>query len=187
MDNETITQPTQEIVSKKTTIQKYNPNNQTVITGKQILLIDVSGSQNMYVGDKRKIEIIREVLIPCIDTEKYCFSEKVEKIKDIIPDPQSTTDMKVAFEYMKKVVNSATNLILISDGLPDNIDDAILAGKKLGIPINVLYIGIPGDKGEQFMHVLAKITGGSVITANTLRPDFQKQLSNGIEKMLFLE
>ncbi len=151
-----------------------------------VLLLDVSGSMQQSVGNKRKIDILRDAVVNVgIGMEIYCFSDRMTKTK-YIPEPQGSTNLTGAFRELK---GQSMQLLLISDGVADDPENAISAGVSLGCPVNVLYIGVPGDQGESFMRKLAESTGGKWLTLDTMQEAgvFQGKLEDGIERMLLGE
>ncbi len=150
-----------------------------------VLLLDVSGSMQQSVGNRRKIDILRDAVERVgIGMDIYCFSDRMTKTK-YIPEPQSSTNLIGAFLELK---GQSMQLLLISDGIADDPEDAIAAGILLGCPVNVLYIGSVGDQGESFMRKLAESTGGKWLTLDTMQEAgvFQQKLENGIERLLLV-
>jgi hypothetical protein len=165
----------------KKTIMKLDPVSMEVVQVKPILLLDVSGSMNMHVTDrKRKIDVLRTVIDGIkIGMDMYAFSSTCHKVK-YVPEPQDTTNLAGAFRYLKPQIKKDTKLTLVSDGCPDDETDALHEAIALGVPVNVVFIGTEGDDGEQFMDQLAKVTNGSRITVNEMSHNFQEQLTQGI-------
>lgn len=147
------------------------------------MLLDVSGSMIGQVGNKRKIDMLRSAVSNYKGVHQYIFSDRVTETQ-YIPEPHGSTELHSAFRYIAKA--NPLKLLLVSDGLPDDPDASIDAGKALKISIDVLYIGTPGDEGEQFMKQLAEVTGGKFMTVDTMEiNDFQKNLTEGIKFMLY--
>lgn len=147
-----------------------------------VLLLDVSGSMAELVEGKRKIDHLREALRQFADVKKVSFSGRIWENE--VPEPQSNTDMAMGFRHLQSSL--PRSVILVSDGLPDNPEGAIYEAKLLNVPINVLYIGTGGDRGEAFMKRLARETGGREVTVETAVPDFTSQLESGIGELLAL-
>jgi len=146
-----------------------------------VLLLDVSGSMSEPVGGKRKIDHLREAVNAYPNLKKVSFSEHI--YDGSIPEPQTTTDMAGGFHYLQSL--QPKEVILISDGLPNDPQTAINKAKVLGCPVNIIYIGPGGDEGEAFMKRLAAETGGQQVTADTrLYQDFGRQLSTSVRLML---
>lgn len=170
---------------KKTKIIRYDPKTKSIVESKtKLLLLDVSGSMNEQVYGKRKIDRLREIIDSITGIEKYVFSDKVTKV-NFIPEPQGNTDMILAFKTIKYKESGIKRMILISDGRPDNPDSALIEGKSLNIPIDIIFIGNRYSDGESFMKRLALDTGGDELTIDTKNNDFQKQFDNGIKGLLY--
>ncbi len=168
----------------RTRIVKYSAG--TLTEHIPVMLLDVSGSMEECINGRRKVDMLKDAVEAAASgIETYCFSSSCVKTK-IIPQPQGGTDLADAFCVLKNVAPAAMHLILVSDGMPDNVENAIYHGKRLQCPINVIYIGVQGDSGESFMRRLAEDTGGKWLTVDTLRDqnNFQQKLSSGLEKLL---
>lgn len=163
------------------TVQKLNKNGDLVIMI-PVVLLDVSGSMDQETrSGKSKIDILNEVVKTNFNAiRKFAFSDQCfETFGEL--ETFGSTDLIRAFKYLPK---GNLDLCLLSDGCPTNDEnDCIEAGKALGYPVNVCYIGDPGDPGEQFMIKLAKATGGKIITIDLMNLT-KKQLSEGMIKLL---
>ncbi|RLF84531.1 hypothetical protein DRN34_05585 [Thermococci archaeon] len=151
-----------------------------------VLLLDCSASMDEIVGDKRKIDHLRDAVVVFPEAKLYGFSNNFFEIREGVPEPMSSTAMRHAFRQIASYVDSSTRLILISDGLPtDGSDEEVIAqAKLLPCPVNVLYIG-DDEKGERFMKELARATGGQEITLSPqeLQVDLGTALTDGIQKL----
>ena len=182
--NNMITQNNNKLSIRRTKVIKYNKETQLEIDARPILLLDVSGSMAQIVNEKRKIDILRETVINFIGVRMFVFSTYTTETK-YIPEPQESTDLTNAFRYLKSYINKDTNLVLVSDGEPNDSESALNEAKSLGIPVNVVYIGNLGSSGEDFMKRLARLTNGKEITAETFNKAFQQQLTDGIQGLLY--
>ena len=148
-----------------------------------ILLLDVSGSMKEKVGERRKIDHLREAIVNHASLRKVSFSRSV--VEGLPEHPEfGGTHLAHAFDYL--LSSRPKTVILISDGLPDSREDAFSAAEKLGCPINIVYIGPGEDEGEAFMKELAQRTRGKQVTADTCsaKADFGKQLTNKVQLLL---
>lgn len=147
-----------------------------------VFILDVSGSMNAYVGNKRKIDHLREAVDEHIaDVPIISFSDTLWF--DEIPEPNQSTDMTKAFDACKEHY-SPKRILLVSDGQPNNRSSALAAGVSLGVPIDVLFIGAPGEYGEDFMKELAKATKGHELTVDTMNEmNFGKMLTEGVRML----
>ena len=182
--NNIITQNPNKPTIRRTKVLKYNPETQLEIDARPILLLDVSGSMHQYVNNKRKIDILRETVANFTGVRMFVFSTYTNETK-YIPEPQESTDLANAFRYLKSYINKDTNLVLVSDGEPNDSESALNEALSLHIPVNVVYIGNIGSSGEDFMKMLARITNGKEITVETFNKAFQQQLTDGIHGLLY--
>ena len=131
---------------------------------KRLFLLDVSGSMNERIGEKKKINHLRDVMANYQDAKILCFSSNVHKLSDTqsIPDPDGSTNLGKAFKYIiaDTEVEKPERVVLVSDGEPDNERDALEQAKNLALPIDIIFIGEKESKGNRFMHQLASATGG---------------------------
>lgn len=153
-----------------------------------LLLLDVSGSMNERTKD---------------------FSTKLDNLKDAISDPSYQNCKKVAFtDHAYEVSNQGvanlypmggTNLggalsycasfnpksiLLVSDGMPDSEAEAIREAKRLGVPINVIYIGPENSRGAEFLKKLSNMTSGKSVTVAADIINFGGELAGKIRLML---
>lgn len=179
-----ITQPQNKPTIRRTKVIKYNKETQSEADARPILLLDVSGSMHQCVNGKRKIDILRETVTNFTGVRMFAFSTYTEEIK-YIPEPQEDTDLTNAFIHLKPIINKDTNLVLVSDGEPNNNESSLKEGESLGIPVNVVFIGNMGSSGEEFMKKLARLTNGREITVETFNMAFQQKLTEGIMGLLY--
>ncbi len=143
----------ERINSLKTKIAVMSHNKNTC------LLCDTSGSMNSFVVNsednisKRAIDVLDNVLKNFVGANIYSFNTTCKKV-DSLPAPGGGTDLAGAFCTIKS--DSIKELILLTDGQPDDEHAALKAAQKL--KINIIYIG-PAPT-PQFLIKLAKITGG---------------------------
>lgn len=171
----------------RTRIMKFE--NGALIDRTPVMLLDISGSMRLgltadLVG-RRKIDILQDAVRKIGQgIEKYAFSDSIRKCDTNIPEPDGGTDMANAFLVLAG--RSSQSILLVSDGEADDPDEAINRGISLHVPVNVLYIGEPGDRGEDFMRRLAEATRGRWMTLDTIydTTGFPGRLEEGIEKML---
>jgi hypothetical protein len=176
-----------ERATLKTLTQKMREGLKTMrdekafITAKRntVFLLDVSGSMVEVVDGKRKIDHLREVMREYADMKKVSFSETV--FEDTIPEPRANTDMALGFTYL--LAQPPRRVVLVSDGVPDSEETAEEAALKLKCPVDIIFIGQKGSRGEAFMKRLAQMTGGAEFTAETTI-GFREQLAEGIRGML---
>jgi len=131
---------------------------------KRLFLLDVSGSMDDKIGEKRKINHLRDVMSTYPDAKILCFSSNINKVSGkSIPDPNGSTNLAKAFKYINDNVIASERperVVLISDGEPDDEYDALEWSKNLSLPIDIIFIGKKESKGYRFMQKLASTTGG---------------------------
>jgi Mg-chelatase subunit ChlD len=135
---------------------------------KRLFALDVSGSMDNKIGEKRKIDHLRDVMSAYPDANILCFSSNVNRATGkSIPEPNGSTDLAKAFRYINENAKNITaiserpeRIILVSDGEPDDEYDALEQSKVLSIPVDIIFIGKKDSKGYKFMQKLASTTGG---------------------------
>lgn len=130
---------------------------------KRLFLLDVSGSMDDKVGEKRKIDHLRDVMKQYLDAKILSFSSNVKEVTDphSIPNPNGGTDLAKALRYINThIKEKPERLVLVSDGQPDSESDALDQAKILSLPMDIIFIGENDSKGYNFMHKLASATGG---------------------------
>lgn len=134
-----------------------------------VLCCDVSYSMVDKVGQGegrlRKIDHLREAIKAFTGVRLLSFSSSV--FPEEVKEPNGGTNMAAALRFIRDEEGyGADSVVMISDGEPNNEEDAIDAATSLGVPVHVIYIGEPGDRGERFMKRLADATGGQQYTAD---------------------
>lgn len=145
-----------------------------------ILLLDISGSMGENMPDgKAKIEHLREAIreINASDMKWVAFSDDVYKdehghtifTKDTpIPDPGGNTYLAKGFRHLKAMAREGFDkIILVSDGLPFDREEALNEALSIGVPVDVIYIG-NDDSGRIYMGRLASETHGKMVQASEI-------------------
>lgn len=132
---------------------------------KRLFVLDVSGSMDDKVGEKRKINHLRDVMATYQDAKILCFSSNIKKASDTqsIPDPGGSTNLGGAFKHIHQnlmKIDAPERLVLVSDGEPDDEQDALEQAKNLSLPVDIIFIGEKESRGNRFMHKLSSVTGG---------------------------
>lgn len=136
---------------------------------KRFLLCDVSGSMDSGVGGeepRRKIDALRDLVASLriehgIEFKQITFGGEVE-LREDIPEPNGSTPMAKALDMAREY--GAKRVVIVSDGAPDNEDDARKSAIDLACQIDVYYVGPPGERGEKFLAELAALAGGRFAT-----------------------
>lgn len=125
-----------------------------------VVCCDVSGSMRGQKIVRLREELTR--LWPEVKAKLICFgftSRWVEGGPNNLPEPSGSTDMRGALELAGTVFPS--EVIVISDGRPDDEQGTLDAAAMLPGVINVLFVGDDGDThGAAFMRRLAAVGGG---------------------------
>jgi len=79
-------------------------------------------------------------------------------VADVPAEAGGSTPLADAINFSK--ANSATRLVVISDGEPDDKDAAMNAAMLFLGRIDVVFVGRPGCGGSAFLDRLARATGG---------------------------
>lgn len=159
-------------------IQKRMDNASNVVT----VLCDLSASMMDYVGNshKSKLDMMKESLT---DVVKYHPGIRIIGFSDrafhIIPSDiyglhtMGSTNMAAAFQLVKPWNPQKT--IIISDGYPDNPQEALREAETMTGTIDIIYCGAETDlMALGFMSSLCKISGGKVVKWNLqMRPGLE--------------
>lgn len=159
-------------------------------TDKVLLLIDVSGSMEyMMRNGKQRISGLRDSVKEIQSshkTEMIAFGLDVVKgngkevgFVTIVPDPHGGTPLHEAIDLAR--THQAGRAVVISDGVPDSRPRAMESARSFGGRIDVVFVGNPGEPGEEFLRELAEATGGTSFTGDLSEP---KQLGKGIVALL---
>jgi hypothetical protein len=96
-----------------------------------------------------------------------------------VPRPTGGTPLHDAIDLARK--QECGRVVVISDGQPDSQRLALDSAKAFGGRIDVVYVGDPGDLGEEFLRKLAESTGGTEFHGDLSEP---KQLGGRIAGLL---
>ncbi len=159
---------------------------------KKIFLLDISGSMDMYIEGKSKLDHLRDIMREYPEARKICFSSDVYcevdrngNVDCTIPmSAQGSTDLARAIGYLRTLIKRPERIVLISDGEPDDSNAATREAIGFSVPIDIIFIGQKGSSGERFMINLAKFTRGRQFTIEDKSANFQKQLSIKIAGLL---
>ena len=89
------------------------------------------------------------------------------------------TNLAGALRYIKAADDLGIKFIVISDGAPDEPEEAIAVAKKFKTKIDVVYVGPEKGSGSKFLAELAAATGGQSVTA-----DLAKDLNQKVQLLL---
>jgi len=100
-----------------------------------------------------------------------------------IPSPSTgeTTDMAGVLRFIHRADDCGIQLILISDGHPQDEFDTLNVARTFKSKIDTLFIGPESDPGADFMRRLSALTGGK---AQTQSPQGMVNLADQIDRLL---
>jgi len=153
-----------------------------------VTIIDVSGSMNTHDSrnNQSRYDVACEELahIQKANPGKIAvvsFSDTTQFCPGGIPIMQGDgTKLAHALAFVKVADVPGMRFILVSDGRPDNEQEALNMARTFKNKIDVIYVGPEGDThGAQFLAQLSAATGGTQITIDRAR-----ELKSGFEKLL---
>jgi len=139
-----------------------------------VVLIDVSGSMSAYDNyDKSRYERACESL----RNLQNSLEGKIAVVRfshDVAFEPAGVpaftgggTDLKKGLQFIKAADVPGIRFIVISDGTPDNPQQALSMAKTFQNKIDVIFVGNELDSGAiAFMNDLARVSGGKQVTAD---------------------
>lgn len=137
-------------------------------TAEVVILADVSSSMSESAGAKTKIEMLRDALSSVLaelpTTRLIAFNSLAKEISNAtrLPEPSGGTALNLALDAAQPYRPRKT--VVISDGQPDDEDQAFAAADRITGVIDVIYCGPDGDaEAIAFMNRLARRTGGTVV------------------------
>jgi hypothetical protein len=153
----------------------------------RLIVADVSGSMASNAwGGRRKIDILRETLIPYTGVKCIAFSSGARLVSPIdLPEPDGGTNLRGAL-IMAAGLPNITDILVVSDGQPDDENAALRAASALKVRIDALYIGPDTDAAAiNFMRRLAMAGSrpGQSITHDLTRVN-QQSLSIPVSRLL---
>jgi hypothetical protein len=151
-----------------------------------VLLLDVSASMNR--GAPRRIDVLWKA-VQTLETPQVkvaVFSDGCRWTRlETTPEPDGNTNLALAFQTIRHV--AVTQLTLVTDGEPNDMETAHTRGLALGVPISILFVGDPQlEEAISFCQRLCKATGGTFATevltltsAPTVAKTLQRMLGTG--------
>lgn len=89
------------------------------------------------------------------------------------------TDLAAALRFVHVADDCGIRFIVISDGFPNDADEALREARRFKSRIDTIYVGPEGGAGAAFLRRLAEASGGSTITSNQV-----KDLADNVRKLL---
>ena len=160
---------------------------ETFINADVIIVVDTSGSMRACDsrGDRSRYEVACEELknlqasLPG-KLALLSFSDDVIFCPSGVPfNYEGGTDLAKALKFAKVADVSGIRFIVISDGQPDNEEEALKVAKTFRAKIDTIYVGPEGGDGAAFLKRLAKASGGQGVIAAQV-----KELAANVQKLL---
>ncbi len=142
--------------------QNHTSIAESFMSADAIILVDVSGSMagapyDQACNELRKIQKDlpgKVAVIAFSDTPEFSPSGRPRFIS-------GGTDLAGALRFIHVADGCDMRFILISDGYPNDPDQALCEAKKFQSRIDCVFIGQHGDPGADFLKKLAAASGGS--------------------------
>jgi hypothetical protein len=115
-----------------------------------IVLLDCSSSMDLPVGERRRIDILADILHQVLPTTPgarlFAFNDTVSPVAsaDRLPQPDGGTELHSALEQIAPW--RPRRVILISDGEPSDRAAALRAARMLSCPIDAFHAGPEDDR-----------------------------------------
>lgn len=154
-----------------------------------IVIVDVSGSMSAedsrdglsrYDVANQELKHLQESLPGKIAL--IAFSSEVQFCPSGVAAFQGGgTDLSAALKFCKVADLPGIKFVLVSDGVPNDPEDALRIAKTYTNHIDTIFVGPEDDHegGKAFLAKLAKISGGQAITQ-----DCARELNAGIQQLL---
>jgi hypothetical protein len=165
-----------------------------LMNAKAVAICDISGSMAAKDSGENENSVRADVLQEVLDDlqDKYpgelvIYGFNSENIgilpSGILPPPDGTTPTHLALNNIyRKAADLEQEVILLSDGLPDQAEPCYDIAEEVGWPINTFYVGPYGERGgRDFMERLAEISGG---VHNSVSLNTPLRLATEMEKLL---
>lgn len=157
----------------------------------QVVLCDVSGS--MEAQDSRDNQSRYKVMTYELGKIQnrypgrvavFSFSDKTTWNPDGIPSKDfSMTNLAGALEFLYKqeIDDLGVGITVISDGQPDDPEEALRIARKFKTPIDTIFVGASNGYGKDFLRDLARKSGGKYTEDFTMKENL---LGNTLETKL---
>lgn len=137
-----------------------------------IIVVDVSGSMHAADsrGGKTRYTVACEELRKLQETMPgriavVSFSDAAKYVPSGVPLLDGGgTDLATALRFVH-IADGTVRFFVISDGQPNDEAAALAAAKRFKSKIDCIFVGPEGGYGQEFLHRLAKASGGDFATA----------------------
>lgn len=169
--NKSIATGSQQHMAKKNNMSLA----ETFLSAEMVIILDNSGSMTMRDTPQRisRVDLAQQHLETL--QAKYpgkvaliCFADNVEYSPGgmIIP-VGGGTDLGKALRFSKVADDCGLKIVIISDGEPNDKQDALNVAKIYKSRIDVIYCGSEtSQSGMRFLQELANISGGQLYTSD---------------------
>jgi len=143
-----------------------------------------SGSSPSNEPKRRRIDALRNVVRDLrsrndVRFRTIVFGADVREGEEI-PEPCGGTPLARAIEFARQL--GATHIAVVSDGQPDNPQDALVEARRSLAKIDVFFVGPEDLPGRHFLAELAKAAGGSFGTSDLGKQ--ANELTEGLARSL---
>lgn len=160
---------------------------ETFLSVDAIVIVDTSGSMDSHdaAGGRRRYAVACDELqrlqatlpgkigvISFSDTAIFCPGGLPTFLG-------SGTNLAGALKFVKAADDTGIRFIVISDGSPDDPDEALRQARKFKSKIDVIYVGPEGGPGSKFLAELAAAAGGQAVTADRVA-----NLADNVQQLL---
>lgn len=160
---------------------------ETFLNANVVIIVDTSSSMGQHDsrGGKSRYEVACEELKNLQATlpgnlALLSFSSDVKFCPSGIPFQFSgMTDLAKALKFAKVADVKGIRFIVISDGEPNDEDEALKVAKTYKAKIDTIFVGREGGGGQAFLQKLAKASGGQGVTSAQV-----KELAPTIQNLL---
>ena len=153
----------------------------------EVLLCDISasmGGQINFNEPTRRIDALRDMvhILQNSTTPRIVVFDSIARDTHSIPDTGGSTNLAGALMFLNRDPKPK-RIVLISDGQPDNAEMAYSEAERLGVDISVIFIGSPGEPGEQFLKDLSARHNGQ-FTSDAHALERPKELADKVTGLL---
>jgi len=150
---------------------------ETFLGADAVVICDTSGSMGAHDsrGGKKRYDVLLEELEHLQANQPgklavIAFSSTVQ----FVPGGQPPylgggTDLAGALKFSRVADVDGMKFFIISDGTPNDKEEALAEARKFKGAISCIYVGPEGGSGQKFLEKLAQSAGGRFATAEAVR------------------
>jgi hypothetical protein len=170
---------------------------------KAVVVVDISGSMGTRDGGDghRRVDIAKMELAKLqkrmqgqVAVVEFNYDARYRR-DGSLGEPDGGTNLRGALDYVAELVGPGLprlQVVVVSDGLPDSLEDTLLAGKRLadaGTKLSTVYCGpdtgLEASSGKAFLRRLAVMGAGSsdeALLVKALEQTITKLLTAGEQR-----